>query len=177
MSWGYNQIFVRYLNIDPINIFMLVPEILGGFLKRVYTDFDMVKFDNRLKIQKYIYLMQRYGLNLGYSFSLYVRGPYCTELTKDAFQMKNYDAMQPIGFSNPVHEEKLKEFLKFFEPHKDNVVWLEIAASILIIHDLYSKEKEFVVDMVRNKSEDLKGRKEEIEKIWEEVISSGVFNG
>jgi uncharacterized protein YwgA len=156
---------------------MISPEILGGLLKRAYPDFNMVLFDNRLKVQKYIYLMQRFGLNLGYSFSLYIRGPYCTELTKDAFQMKNYESIQPIGFAAPIHETRFKEFLIFFEPHKDDTVWLEVASSILIFYDMYSKKRDIVVELVKNKNDILKEKINEIEKVWSELVGVGILNG
>lgn len=33
-------------------------------------------FDDRLRLQKYVYLIQRLGLSLGYRFNEYLRGPY-----------------------------------------------------------------------------------------------------
>lgn len=42
-------------------------------------------FDGRLAIQKCVYLAQAAGARLGYHFRWYLRGPYCPELTDDAF--------------------------------------------------------------------------------------------
>ncbi|MEW6197454.1 MAG: hypothetical protein AB1601_02150 [Planctomycetota bacterium] len=42
-------------------------------------------FDGRLAIQKCVYLAQAAGAKLGYHFRWYLRGPYCPELTDDAF--------------------------------------------------------------------------------------------
>ncbi|MCC7146637.1 MAG: hypothetical protein IT443_09340 [Phycisphaeraceae bacterium] len=42
-------------------------------------------FEGRLIIQKAIYLAQVKGVDLGYYFGWYLRGPYCPALTKDAF--------------------------------------------------------------------------------------------
>ena len=41
----------------------------------------------RLLIQKKIYLTQLTGLDLGHRFSWHIHGPYCRELTSDAFQL------------------------------------------------------------------------------------------
>ena len=43
---------------------------------------DMDNFNNRLIYQKVIYLMQNFGLSLGYGYSWYVKGPYSPDLRK-----------------------------------------------------------------------------------------------
>ncbi len=45
-------------------------------------------FDNRLILQKAIYILQASGLNFGYRYSWYIRGPYCPDVTYEAFDMK-----------------------------------------------------------------------------------------
>jgi uncharacterized protein YwgA len=42
-------------------------------------------FGARLTLQKAIYLAQEAGVQLGYSFRWYLRGPYSPDLTRDAF--------------------------------------------------------------------------------------------
>ncbi|HEX5043778.1 MAG TPA: hypothetical protein VFV75_12780 [Candidatus Polarisedimenticolaceae bacterium] len=44
-------------------------------------------FPERLRLQKKVYLTQLTGLDLGYRFSWYLHGPYCRELTSDAFRL------------------------------------------------------------------------------------------
>lgn len=44
-------------------------------------------FANRLKLQKALYLIQISGIDLGYRYSWYLRGPYSTALTKDLFEL------------------------------------------------------------------------------------------
>ncbi|APC69252.1 hypothetical protein [Ralstonia pseudosolanacearum] len=41
--------------------------------------------DERLRLQKAIYLVQAAGADLGYRYSWYIRGPYSTSLTQDYF--------------------------------------------------------------------------------------------
>jgi hypothetical protein len=43
------------------------------------------QFDERLIIQKSVCLLQYAGVHLGYRFRWYLRGPYSTDLTSDAF--------------------------------------------------------------------------------------------
>lgn len=46
-------------------------------------------FSERLNVQKRLYLVQVLGYDLGYRFSWYLRGPYCSPLTEDAFAIRN----------------------------------------------------------------------------------------
>ena len=43
--------------------------------------------EERLKLQKTIYLLQTYGLQLGYGFSWYRYGPYSQDLVYDAYMV------------------------------------------------------------------------------------------
>jgi len=51
-------------------------------------DFRMDSFSNRLILQKAIYLAQASGVDLGYYFSWYLRGPYCSTLAGDGFAIQ-----------------------------------------------------------------------------------------
>ena len=42
-------------------------------------------FDDRLVLQKATYLAQAAGLNLGYYYRWYLRGPYCPKVAEDGF--------------------------------------------------------------------------------------------
>jgi hypothetical protein len=46
---------------------------------------DLSDFDRRLILQKSIYLVQAAKVDLGYTFHWYLRGPYSSGLTRDAF--------------------------------------------------------------------------------------------
>lgn len=49
---------------------------------------DISSVDDRVRIQKAIYLAQLFGVNLGYSYSWYVKGPYSTSLTRDYYSLQ-----------------------------------------------------------------------------------------
>jgi uncharacterized protein YwgA len=51
------------------------------------VDFKMFPFEERLILQKAIYLSQAAGVHLGYFFRWYLHGPYCSDLTEDAFEI------------------------------------------------------------------------------------------
>src|SRR5262245_35544812 len=56
---------------------------------------DLADFDRRLILQKTVYLVQAAGVHLGYSYRWYLRGPYSSELTRDAFALQAELAREP----------------------------------------------------------------------------------
>lgn len=64
--------------------------------------FSMSHFNGRLAYQKKVYLMQLFGVDLGYRFEWYLRGPYCTELTT-------------AGFEIDMHGENVDNYAKDYE--------------------------------------------------------------
>lgn len=45
----------------------------------------MEEFDDRLIVQKAVYLCQAAGAEMGYYYNWYLKGPYCSALADDAF--------------------------------------------------------------------------------------------
>jgi hypothetical protein len=58
---------------------------LIAFFKELGFNFTIAKFDDRLIAQKLVCLLELKGIDLGYSCSLYVRGPYSPDLTQDLY--------------------------------------------------------------------------------------------
>ncbi len=54
-------------------------------LRSLGLDVRVDTFDDRLILQKAVYLAQAAGVKLGYYFRWYIRGPYCPALASDAF--------------------------------------------------------------------------------------------
>ncbi len=54
-------------------------------LKELGVSSDISGFDSRLILQKAVYLAEEAGINLGYPFNWYLRGPYSPALTRDLF--------------------------------------------------------------------------------------------
>lgn len=107
-------------------------EYLGRILKRV-GNFSMNTFNDRLIFQKTVYLIQEFGIYLGYkNFSWYLRGPYSSELTKIGFKLKDvYDELPKSGrFTDDDVEARFKEFLEFIQDKKENDECLELLASL-----------------------------------------------
>ena len=151
--------------------------IVSSVLKRIYTSFDMSTFSNRLRLQKVIYFIQESGINLGYSFSWYLYGPYCPDLTKDAYQIGNFSEVKEIVFENEETEKLFKDFEKKILIHKNDDFWLEIASSIHLLKKVYhpSKTKEKIIEEVIDKKSISRDKYNEISKIWDEMQNEGLI--
>ena len=57
-------------------------------LEALGVDVKLQEFDERLIVQKAIYLAQAAGVDRGYFFRWYLRGPYSPELTRDVFGIR-----------------------------------------------------------------------------------------
>jgi uncharacterized protein YwgA len=102
-----------------------------------FGDIEIDKFDKRKTLQKKIYLLQLTGVDLGYRYNWYVRGPYCPTLANDTFALREeikYDS----EFNN--YELNLKTKSKFDvldtitclpdTPETNEPEWLELLASL-----------------------------------------------
>jgi len=87
--------------------------VAAGVLKRLKA-FNISTLKDRIKAQKCQYLAQVFSVSPGYSYNLYIRGPYSPDLAKDLFSIKGFK-VQPIRFSIDELEERfssLDEFIK-----------------------------------------------------------------
>ncbi len=134
-------------------------------------------FDDRLKVQKIIYLLQQTGINLGYSYSFYIYGPYCTGLARDAFQITSFSKIKDVGFENETVDDKFKEFVEKIGEHKNDVLWLEVASSIHLMKKLYpERTKNKIIQTIKEKRSELNNKGEVIIKVWED-INGWIING
>lgn len=59
--------------------------LLKLVLDAIGQQLDLSSFDDRLRLQKAVYLTQLTGLDMAYRFGWYLHGPYSKELTADLF--------------------------------------------------------------------------------------------
>ena len=121
------------------------PFVLGFILcKFPEFKFSMDTFDDRLRLQKFIYLLQAHDIYLGYDFSWYLRGPYCSSLTTDGFilddiyaDIKASSRKDRTRFANSFIQKRFERFSKFIKSKMCDHVFLETAASLhcLLITD------------------------------------------
>ena len=114
-----------------------------GYVLRQFPDLDfgMGDFDHRLRIQKFVYLLQTFDIYLGYDYSWYLRGPYCTQLATTAYTLsRSYDRIpidQEMAFTNPDVQERFERFKEFVRGRENDNDFLEIAASLHMLRNAY----------------------------------------
>ena len=94
------------MQVDAKAILYMVAQQFG--LKRDTTE-------DRLKLQKTIYLLQANGLQLGYGFSWYRYGPYSQDLVQDAYLVlrAESDKYENETSSWKFNDNSLKRFAEF----------------------------------------------------------------
>lgn len=114
-------------------------ERLRLFLKflreKLGFEFDKDIFDDRLKLQKYIFIARFLGFSHDYTFNRYLRGPYSPGLAKDYYTLPELEDisfyMRDLGNFNA---EKFQDIVGKKSPR-----WLEIAATILSVWNDYRR--------------------------------------
>ena len=111
--------------------------LFRGLDKKIST----ARFVDKLEVQKITYLAQIQGIELGYDFEWYLRGPYCKQVSEDA----RAAAESELEGCQDMDAEQIDEFAKYIKPHTEDAEWLEIAASLVYLkrnhyedHDLDS---------------------------------------
>ncbi|ADZ82723.1 hypothetical protein [Cellulosilyticum lentocellum] len=88
----------------------------------------------RIIFQKLVYAMQRNGFNFGYSYNLYINGPYCPELASKGYDMvAHLDEFEtdPTPFVLSVSgEAKLEKVKQYLDNNYDDSDWLETIATL-----------------------------------------------
>lgn len=111
-------------------------KILLSILLDEFDGLELDGFDDRLTLQKRIYLLQLFGVDLRYQYNWYVRGPYCPSLTEEAFELdRRKDETEKLSSAYELTQEarkRLQEYRKFEKEmlSTDLPRFLELAASI-----------------------------------------------
>jgi uncharacterized protein YwgA len=119
--------------------------VLGCVLRRVGS-FSTATFPERLKLQKTVYLLQAFGIYLGYPFNWYLYGPYSPQLTRDAFEVTpRLGRFEPLRFTDRETERRFQQFLAFLGDRKDDPKWLELVASLHMLARIYGADNTNVI--------------------------------
>lgn len=153
-------------------------QVIGGLLHRI-GNFEPINFEidfnERLILQKTIYLMQSFNLFIGYHFNWYLRGPYSPVLTKDAFELiHEYEELPTVHFVDAMAEERFINFMSFIKDHITDEYWLEAIASIhYLYHRRVAKNKDDIFRTIRNKMSKLK--RSDFNKFWDDLHETGLI--
>lgn len=105
---------------------------LAALFAGIGEEISMGSFDDKIRVQKIAYLAQTRGIDLGYKFQWYLRGPYCKQVSQDAHDISECE-------QGELDAEKIKEFAECITPHARDAQWLEIAASLIYLKDNHYK--------------------------------------
>lgn len=148
---------------------------LGYILKHIPDyEFSMDTFEDRLRFQKTVYLLQAFGINRGYDFSWYLRGPYCSLASHDGYDLRGIYDLIPDGSKAFQSDRANKTFERFcrFVYHK-TADELEIAAAIHYLKRTESWDDERIKDAVESKQ--ARFTKEGVSVIWNEMGQEGLI--
>ena len=145
---------------------------LGYILKRIDSyDFSMNEFSDRLKLQKMIYLLQAFDVYLGYDFSWYLRGPYCSVLAHNGFHLQTiYDRVpDSVDLKNKRDRKNFERFLKFVR--NKTVDELEIASSLHYLKTIHGNGGGMSDGEILEKTANKQKRftREQTDAIWKEM--------
>jgi len=105
---------------------------LAALFRGIENPISMDTFDDKLRVQKITYLAQMYGIDLGYSFEWYLRGPYCKQVSEDAHRVLERNVPSNAAGSDAA---KIAEFGNVLKPYITDPEWLEIAGSLIYLRN------------------------------------------
>jgi len=136
------------------------------------TTFSLDNFNDRLRLQKIVFIARMIGFNLGYSFDWYVRGPYSPSLTKMLFSANEEGRLILDSVTLQDSEERIVEQMRGFlrEDISDPRI-LELLASVwyFVRRSSYSEDErnDLVGEIARRKPQ---YSREEVEMAFNRII-------
>jgi len=160
---------------------------LGYILKMVpHAPDGMATFDDRLRLQKLVYMIEAFGVYLGYDFSWYLRGPYCTRLAKTGFELEQIAHRikdnTRTKFADPYMQKRFDRAVRFIKRIMDgpsDTERLEIAASIHLLLQITSLKKQEIFSRVISKmpaSGDRERLEGVCERMWDELSKEDLIS-
>jgi uncharacterized protein YwgA len=133
--------------------------VLKLFLDTLGISSDINSVDDRKRVQKAVYLGQLSGVDLGYRYSWYLMGPYCSSLTKDYYALADDLAAGDDAAKGKTLRPDLKANLqkvKSFIEVPDGVDltqenWLELLASYHFLRKVSGHAKEEAEKLIQEK--------------------------
>jgi uncharacterized protein YwgA len=140
-------------------------EFIAWLREAADFDFDVDEFDDRVKLQKYLYLAGDFGLDHPYDYNIYLHGPYSPALAEDYYSLDLEERESPPSPSIDV------EGYTSLIQGKDKR-WLEIAATISSVYDHHKirfDDEEKLREVVVRKTCEIKEESESyVEEVYEE---------
>jgi len=107
---------------------------LAALFSGIDKQIQMNEFEDKVATQKIVYLAQQSGIELGYNFEWYLRGPYCKEVSDNAHIIID-SGIKSTPNEAGLDEERIKAFRDVLHPYLDDPEWLEIAGSLVYLRN------------------------------------------
>ena len=85
-----------------------------SLFNRIEQEIDFTNFDGRLSYQKTIYLLQELGLNFGFSYGWYKRGPYSPSAAESGFEIQIMKKDEDLELPS-IHEKYVERLERYNE--------------------------------------------------------------
>ncbi|MGH9921784.1 MAG: hypothetical protein ACRD38_03430, partial [Nitrososphaerales archaeon] len=92
---------------------------------------DLGTFSKRKQLQKLTYLIEAFGIDLGFRFSWYLHGPYDSRLTSVLYNDDKYESERPVADHYENEEENIIRLKEFLGSDINSSRSLELIGSIL----------------------------------------------
>jgi len=106
-------------------------------------EFDLEDFDDRVRLQKYVFLADEFGFEHGYNYNMYHYGPYSPDVAREYYEEEFEDQKENSRTTDKLDSERFVDLVS-----DRSRVWLEVAATVRSLYRRYSRQ-------------DVKGSKEE----------------
>ena len=123
------------MHYDPSNLIVAVSKACGHFP-------DVEKFSDRLAMQKSCYILNSWGYEPIYRYSLYIRGPYSSELADDYYEMHG-----KVSGSTDVSESDLS---RLKELYTKGLPYVEAYATVLLLNLRYVQKYDYIAAPTRS---------------------------
>lgn len=136
------------------------------FLMNELNCMDISSLTNRIILQKKIYLLQKFGFDLGYDYKWYWYGPYSVLLNKDYYNIDKMDNTNVL--LNKSQEDALYKLSELLKGNEDSLKFVEMAASLIFIKEEnpFWNNEEIMTKLLNEKSHlDSEGIKKVVEKL------------
>lgn len=123
----------------------LLPEFISYLEKHNLVEFDILRtdedgFQNRFRLQKYVFLAQRFGLGFSYRHTIYLYGPYSRTLAEDYYALAENKTEKYDGVLSKLPESfRGADFLRLVRGKSAD--WLEIATTLIARREFITERK------------------------------------
>ena len=136
------------------------------------TDFNLDEFNDRLRLQKIIFLARKLGYDLGYSYNWYARGPYSPSLTRMLFSANEQEQLHIEDLQLTRDEKEIVGQLReFLQDDVSNPRSLELLASVwyFLRRRPYTRKErnDFIDKIVQLKPE---YTRDEVEEAYQRIL-------